>query len=310
MAKSIILNFHSEQDGPLFERIILSLRSKYQLVSTEQLEQLLLQKKELKNICHISFDDGERSFYNIIYPLLKKHNVPVSLFLSPEIIDTQRNFWFQEVDGYDNDLMKKLIAERMHVAVEALRAFSFQQVCKNLKIADITAVMEAYRQLTNCGLKASMNMTLRQVLEVESSGLVTIGAHTLHHPILKNEDDKSSYFEITESIQRLQQIAGHPIRYFAYPNGRPGIDFNDREMQYLRENNIAIAFSSALEHLSPRVNMLSVPRTGFPRMGLSPSNPLIYFRLYLGKRWVGIKSINKPSEKKVREQISLILNKK
>ena len=294
----------------MFERIIVSLKANYQLVSAEELELLLLQQEKLKNICHISFDDGEKSFYNKIFPVLKKHSVPVSLFLSPEIVTTNSNFWFQESMGYNNDLVKKLIAQRMQITVDAIRPYSFQQVCKNLPIDDIMAVIGSYQQLTHCGSKAPMNMNLDEMLEVHRSGLVTIGAHSLHHPILKNEDDNRSRTEITASINGLQQLLGHAIRYFAYPNGRPGIDFGEREMQYVRENNIAMAFSSELDHLSPPVNMLSVARTGFPRMGLSPTNPFIFFRLNLGKRWVDIKSIGKPSEKNIRDRIHLILEKK
>ena len=235
--------------------------------------------------------------------------MPVSLFLSPEILVSNRNFWFQEIKGYDNKLMKKLIAQRVQIPEVALGSFSLMDLCKALKIADILAVSETYRQQTNCGLKDSMNMNAEEIITIERSGLVTTGAHTLHHPVLKNEEDNCSYSEITGSIQQLQQLLGHPIRYFAYPNGRPEIDFGEREMQYLKENNIAMAFSTELDHLTSGVNMLSVPRTGFPGMGLSPSNPLIYFRLDLGKKWIDIKSIAKPSEKTIRERIGLILSK-
>ena len=143
---------------------------------------------------------------------------------------------------------------------------------------------------------------------MEASGLVTIGAHTINHPVLANETDKYCQFEIKESIDKLESILGHPIKYFAYPNGRPGFDFTDREMSYLKENNIALAFSTEIDHVSANINPLSVPRMGFARMGLSPYNPLVYFRLNAGKKWINIKTIGKPSEKKVRKQIKIILS--
>ena len=103
-------------------------------------------------------------------------------------------------------------------------------------------------------------------------------------------------------------MLGHPIKYFAYPNGRPGIDFEEREINYLQDNKITMAFSTELDHLSAESNLLSIPRMGFARMGLNPSNPLIALRLNLGKRWFDVKSIGRPSEKKVRERISKLLN--
>ena len=151
-------------------------------------------------------------------------------------------------------------------------------------------------------------MNPMQLREVDGSGLVAVGAHTINHPVLKNEDDESCDFEITESIRRLAALLGHPVKYFAYPNGRPGTDFADREMNYLRKNNISIAFSTELDHFTVQSNVLCVPRMGFASMGFSPSNSLIAWRLKLGKKWVDIKSIGKRPENKVREKIKAALN--
>ena len=306
----MVLNFHNVQDGVLFEKIILALRSRYQVVSLLQLTEILVQKKAPKDICHISFDDGESSFYHAIFPVLKKHKVPVSLFVSPDIIINRKNFWFQEVKDYDNEVMKRLIINKFQIQAAAIEKFTFREIFKSLTIDNIEALIGDYQAQTKCSPTEPMNMNLNELLEVDASGLVTVGAHTLRHPILKNEDDQSSFTEITASIKMLQQILGHPIKYFAYPNGRPGIDFGNREQQCLRDNNIDLAFSTELDHLTPFVDLLCVPRMGFPRMGLSPANPLIYFRLSLGKRWRDIKSITKPSEKKLRKQIGLVFNNK
>ena len=71
MAKSVALVFHKEENGPLFEKILVALKARYSLVSAAELEDLLLKKKELKSVCHISFDDGYKSFYTVVFPKLK-----------------------------------------------------------------------------------------------------------------------------------------------------------------------------------------------------------------------------------------------
>ncbi|HMJ48106.1 MAG TPA: polysaccharide deacetylase family protein [Ferruginibacter sp.] len=309
MPKRIVLNFHNEHNAALFEKIIVALKSRYQLVSIQQLEQLMSQKIKSGNICHITFDDGERSFYEVAFPVLKKHNIPVSLFLSPFIISSNQNFWFQEIKGYDPVIMKDIIAKQLQVALEKISPYAYVDILKTLTYAEISKIINAYQQQTRSEKKASMNMSLNEVLEVERSGLVTIGAHTLTHPILKNEDDNNSDAEITKAIKELEALLHHPVKYFAYPNGRPGIDFGEREMACLKKNGITMAFSTELNYVAAGTNMLSVPRMGFPRMGLSPSNPLIYFRLALGKKWIDIKSISKPSEKKIREKINSVLGR-
>ncbi len=309
MSKGLVLVFHKEDDGKLFEQIIIALKARYSLVSLEQLETLLIEKRSTRNICHISFDDGELSFYNTVFPLLKTHNVPASLFISPDVIVSRKNYWFQEITGYDENIFKEILSHQLNMPATSLKRFNVQSVLKCLPFRDISAVIDSYKQKTNTKSKPPMNMDEDQLRIVDESGLVTVGAHTLNHPILANETDDDCFHEITDSIKKLQTLLGHPIKYFAYPNGRPEIDFGEREKTYLRENEIALAFSAELDNLSASIDPLSVPRMGFARMGLSPSNPFITYRLNVGKGWLNIRSIWQTSEKKMRARIRSLIKK-
>lgn len=308
MGKSLVLLFHKEENGPLFEKIILALKRRYRLVSVHELELLITQKQDLKNICHISFDDGDISFYNVVFPVLKKHNVPVSLFISPDVISTNTNYWFQEVHDYDEKTVKQILSQQLNIPEDKLNHAPFKFIFKCLPIKKIENIIEIYQQQTQCSIKKPVNITLAQLKELAASDLVTLGAHTLKHPILKNENDADSRHEITASIKNLEALTGKPVTYFAFPNGIPVLDFGEREMNYLRENNITMAFSTELDNLSAEHNLLSMPRMGFARMGLDPSNPLIFLRLNLGKKWIDIKSVGRSTEKVVREKIMALLN--
>ena len=307
MPKPVVLVFHQEKDGALFEKIILALRARYTLVSLAELEGLLLQKKDLRNTCHISFDDGEISFYNIVFPVLQKHQVPVSLFVSPGVISSGANYWFQEIAGYDERVMKNILAKQLQTPVEAISRFALPAILKCLPAAKIEAAIHAYRQETNCGIKPPQNIGVEELRKLDASGLVTIGAHTINHPVLQNEADEGSYFEITESVKQLGTLLGHPVTAFAYPNGRPGIDFGEREIKCLRDNKVSLAFTTASDHLHADTDPLQIPRMSFARMGLSPSNPLVSFRLNVGSKWIDIKSIGKPTEAATRAKIKAVL---
>jgi hypothetical protein len=308
MKKSLVLNFHKETDGLLFEKIIIALKKRYKLVDLPFLVDSFNQKNEFENICHITFDDGELSFYNIVFPLLKKHNVPVSLFVSPLIIKEEKNFWFQDLEYCDRSFVKSLLSKKYNLSEEVMNSISTTDIFKCLPVKEINEIVATGLKAVNSKKVANQNMTLKQLKEVESSGLVTIGAHTLNHPILSNEDDESSYNEIYESTMQLADLLGHPIFYFAYPNGRPGLDFTEREKVFLKKAGVRFCFSTEMGHLSIKNDTLSIPRMGFPRMGLAPSNPLIALRLYLGKKWPDIKAIGRPSEKNIRNKIYSIVN--
>lgn len=309
MAKSLVLVFHKEDDGPLFEKIIIALKTRYTLVSVAELENLLHNKVTFKNICHISFDDGYKSFYTVIFPILKKHQVPVSLFVSPEIIRNNSNYFFQEIEGYDDKLLKKILAQRLDMPVDSISKFSVMAIFKCLPASTIKDIIAQYQLQTSCGIKDSENINIHQLKEMSASGLVTMGAHTINHPVLVNESDAGCRDEITDSIKQLELILGYRVKYFAYPNGRPELDFGEREIKQLKENNIALAFTTELNHISLNTNPLCIPRMGFARMALSPLNPLIYFRLNAGKKWINIKGIGKLSEKEIRRKIKALILK-
>ena len=169
----------------------------------------------------------------------------------------------------------------------------------------INNMIRRYQEETNTAPKACQNMTLDEILEVEKSELITVGAHTLNHPILKNESDEMCYNEITGSIVELEKLLGHEVRYFAYPNGTPNIDFGEREINYLKKNNIAIAVSTEGKLISEHDDKLALPR-----MGLSHgSMPFIKSKLILGANWERIKVLVGRSELKSRENVACIMRK-
>lgn len=309
MAHSLVLIFHKEQDGRLFEQILLAIRKWYTPVSLPRLEEILMQGQPLENICHISFDDGDYSFYQTVFPLLKKHAIPASLFVSPRVISTGSNYWFQEMRDYNEPVLREILSEQLQLPKAALKPFPFMAILNCLTIDRIHELIAAYRNKISVKPLPGQNINAAQLREIDASGLVTIGAHTQQHPILKNETAEVCREEISASVKELAALLGHPISYFAYPNGRPGIDFGEREKNYLRENGIRLAFSTELGHLSHTTDRLSIPRMGFARMGLSPANPLIKFRLQLGNHWKDIKSIGKPTEEALRKKIFELLQK-
>ena len=129
--------------------------------------------------------------------------------------------------------------------------------------------------------------------------MVVIGAHTLNHPILKNETAERSKIEIVDSINELEEIVNHEIKYFAYPNGIPFLDFDEREFEYLNSKKIRLAFSTESRNFSKESNLLSIPR-----FGISFGNHyFVKTKLLLGKNWEFIKNLKSKGEKSTRLEI-------
>lgn len=300
-----ILNFHLVDNLEWFDEAIRLIKSKYQMVSIDTLIAYYNGEIELKNACHITVDDGDQTFYKYIYPVLKKYNVPASLYVSPKIFNQKINYWFQEVEGYDPHILKQIIAKEKQIDVEKLKPFSVFNVLKVFNVATIHHFLETYRKETNTALKPYQNMSIAELKEVDNEGLVTIGGHTMNHPILQNENDENAAYEINNSVQELAALLGHPVKCFSYPNGIPGYDFTKREQNLLKENNIKLTFSTVAKNFNAKNDIMNIPR-----IGVSNNESMLFLKakLVLGTIWDNLKRIKSTGEYKHRKEIQKILN--
>lgn len=302
---SIIINFHEVHDAVWFDNIICFLIKKYNSVNLNDLINLYNSGGDLHNICHITVDDGDKSFYNVIYPVLKKHKIPATIFVSSDVAINRVNFWFQEIVGYERQNLLKIVSEVMDFNLNNKNHIHLDDILKCFTITQILEIINRYQKKFHPAKKPFQNMSVSELKEVENSGLVTIGAHTLRHPILANEEMQVSKDEIISSIANLADILGHEVTYFAYPNGLPGLDFGQREMGILNEIGCLCAFSTESGNFNQSSELLSIPRYG---LSCGESRNYIKTRLFCGSHWNKIMEL-KPGNESVNRKalIKLIM---
>jgi peptidoglycan/xylan/chitin deacetylase (PgdA/CDA1 family) len=76
---------------------------------------------------------------------------------------------------------------------------------------------------------------------------IEIGGHTVNHPILARADAGDQRREIAENLRSIREWTGKSVRTFAYPNGRPGLDYDADTRTILRDAGIDIAFTTREE---------------------------------------------------------------
>ncbi len=279
-----IINFHAINDQEWMNKVLLILKNRYQLISIQELEEYFYTGKELKNACCITYDDGHESFYTTVFSLLKRYRIPATIFVSPLMVKERRNFWFQEIQNFDEYVLYKIIQDLVPGEWPKV-PISIYEIFKRMKLETTWKVINQYMLETNTEQKECVNMNLEQLIEIQESGLVTIGAHTLNHPVLSNEDDNTATNEIRKSIENLSHMLGINIKYFAYPNGIPNVDFSKREMDILANSGIKLSFSTENKTFSKNDNPLSIPRNGLTKGGAF----FILTKLLLGRKWETLK---------------------
>lgn len=190
------------------ERHFSYLRSRYNIIS---LQDFIMAYKRIKvnelppKSLIITLDDGHKGNYALL-PLLKRLNIPITIFLCAEIVATKRNYWFKhQFSGKPISELKKLSnSDRL----EYLKKHSFEQdKCYDERVS------LSYEEI------------------IEMSEVVDFQSHTLYHPCLPYCSDNEAEFEILGSKNKLESLFGFKINTLSYPNG----DYSDRDIGLLKK---------------------------------------------------------------------------
>jgi hypothetical protein len=119
----------------------------------------------------------------------------------------------------------------------------------------------ANRLADMAGVPGRSNLMMRedQVRELHAAGM-EVGAHTVTHPILLNTAPEAARREIVESGRRLAEILRQPIDLFAYPNGKPGVDYGAEHVAMVCDAGYATAVSTGWGVATAQSDRFQLPR--------------------------------------------------
>ncbi len=235
----IILNFHQATGGSL-RRHLLYLRRHYHLVSLEAALESLhgprrAQRGNGRTSLAVTFDDGYHDNYTHAFPLAQELQIPITIFLIPGYLDSGDHFWWLETKR----LARRATGESLTVAglpycpdQETQRADLADAIDRGARYATSVTERESFiasiRETlavsgeVSADERAAQPLTWAQVQEMEASGWVSYGAHTMHHPVLAYLMSPAEVeHEVRVCRVALEKRLGHPIHTFAYPMGKP-----------------------------------------------------------------------------------------
>ena len=173
----------------------------------------------------LTFDDGLKNNATVAYPILKHLGIPATFFVCPGLISTGQWLWTHEarcrLGMLPDDALPPLARQ---LACAATTVDEIVEWMKTLGLNDRQAAEAKIRQATP-GFQPSVDD--REAYDVMDwntlgsldPGLITIGSHTMSHPILPTLDEAAINFEMRESRRQLEQKLNRAAKYFCYPNG-------------------------------------------------------------------------------------------
>ncbi len=99
-------------------------------------------------------------------------------------------------------------------------------------------------------------MTWSQVEEIARSPAVVVGAHSVHHYVLTKSSSEVLKSELEVSKQKLEQHAGYPVNWVAYPYGT----FDDRVVSAARSAGYVGAVTTLPGSSQYKSRLYHIPR--------------------------------------------------
>jgi peptidoglycan/xylan/chitin deacetylase (PgdA/CDA1 family) len=200
----------------------------------------------------ITFDDGYADNHSLALPELERLGLPATFFIATGYLDGGRMFNDTVIESIRQCRSDILALGELGLGEHACRSDdekrrAIAELLKRVKYLDLPvreATVARIAEIAGADLPASLMMTSRQVADLACRGM-EVGAHTCTHPILARVDSMTAGREIAAGRDRLQEICGRPISLFAYPNGRPDLDYTRRTVDLVRALGFSAAVSTA-----------------------------------------------------------------
>lgn len=215
----------------------------------------------------ITFDDGYSDNFRVALPILRRFGLTATFFVATGYLDGGR-MWNDTViesvrrwRGMDLDL-RSLGLGQHELRTMADRRSAIAALLARLKYMDHSQrneTVEIIGDLCGAELPAYLMMTSGQVRDLVSHGM-SIGSHTVSHPIMSRIGMRAAEREIADSKEALEAITGQRIATFAYPNGRPNTDYRMEHVELVQKLGYRAAVSASIGVASARSDPYQLPR--------------------------------------------------
>lgn len=236
------------------------LRDNFHVVPLAHVVRQLQSRRPLDNrLVALTIDDGRRSCYELLFPLLKEFHIPATFFVVSSFVRgedwiwTDKVLWLSEQPSRPEELSNPRI-DVLFAALNQLRPEVRNQRIEILaRSMNVTIPKQAPRKYEPC--------SWRELREMADSGLVEIGSHTVTHAILASLTDEEAWHELAFSRTQIEEGVGRKVDSFCFPNGKAG-DYRPSQVHMLKNAGYSCAVVTRFGMVSRNADLYELPRIG------------------------------------------------
>ena len=213
-------------------RVVKYLRgSGLDLVSLDEMHRRMIERDFSRRFVCLTFDDGYRDTMKWAYPILKEESVPFAVYVPTSFPDRLGELWWLALEA--------VIARNDHIGLQIdgrNRTFDCRTVAEKRALYDEmywwlrgmpteTEMRDVVRNLAACyhvDIAAFCNelcMSWEEIAELATDHLVTIGAHTVNHPMLAKLPIEAVRSEMDLSRSVIEAALSMRPQHLSYPIG-------------------------------------------------------------------------------------------
>jgi peptidoglycan/xylan/chitin deacetylase (PgdA/CDA1 family) len=310
--RHVILCYHGigESGNPLtpapsrqrFESQMKFLRENYRIVSLARACEELGESKQHEPGVSVTFDDGYSSTYSVAFPILRALQIPATIFLTVESVETGQVAW------YDRVFLAMAVAPSGELRLDFGGPWRFQIHSKEDRmraaletVAHLRTLPDEDRKIHCSALEkmiglptnalSSRILNWEQIRQMHENG-ISFGSHTLTHPVVSQLSSSGLERELGESKRILESKLEAPILDFAFPFGKT-TDWNAAAIEVLSR----FRYRSAVSTVSG-VNNSSTEPFELRRLQVGDDGSLARFAFDLNQAFLRAEepiSLTKPS---------------
>ncbi len=225
----------------------------------------------------ITFDDGYADNGEVGAPILEAAGLPASFFITGIALDGQGEFWWDSLEHLILDLNDGSAPQdpfevviggqrlRADLRTVEARMRAHKALNRRLRVRppeEIAPVIEALSLHLGTKIQTCERHRLAGMDGIQSLARIpgmTIGSHTLSHPLMPSLHSEAKRHELIESRRLLTDATGESVVEFAFPYGNDGA-FDDDSEAAIREAGYLLACRTVFGLVSRRTNPFQIPR--------------------------------------------------
>lgn len=224
----------------------------------------------------LTFDDGLRNNLTVLYPILQRVETPATFFVVPGLVERGEWVWTHDARTRLSSLSDvDCYVFAGEIQANAPDCMGIVDWMKTLPNKQRFEIHQRIRERTKSFVATPAHhhefdlMTWDELNSLDPR-LITIGSHSMNHPILSMISEDEIQTEIVDSRRLLEERLQRPIEYFCYPNG----DYDEKIVNAVRKT-----YTAAIAVKSKAIAATDDPYS-LPRVSAATQPELLAWRLH------------------------------